>query len=192
MVIAMLDSGIHGDHPSFAEESDDGYIHTNPLGDGVFLGECDPNSEFYNPAVSCNNKLIGRYVFLDNNESPEDSSEDTVGHGSHVSSIAGGNLISEAPVVNIEGEDTGLTLEMSGVAPRANIIMIQVCTEFCTASDRVAAVEQIIMDGQADVINHSIGITVSVPLSLSPWEDSVDLAFFIRHRRRHHRRQFRR
>ncbi|GAB2191809.1 S8 family serine peptidase [Sessilibacter sp. MAH1] len=173
IVIGMMDSGINGDHPSFATIGADGYVHTNPLGDGVFLGECDPTSDLFNPEVVCTNKLIGRYLFIDANPT-EDSSEDTDGHGTHTSSTAGGNF-TRATVFDAEGSPTGLELNISGVAPHANIITFQVCAPGCATSDRVAAVEQIISDGLVDVINHSIGS--NTPINSSPWEDAMALSF---------------
>ncbi|MFT2090944.1 S8 family serine peptidase [Paraglaciecola sp. 2405UD69-4] len=173
IVIGILDSGINGDHPSFAAVGSDDYEHVNPLGEGVYLGECDPGSDDYNALSVCNSKLIGRYLFIDATPT-EDSSEDTDGHGSHVASTAGGNFLS-APVLDAEGNESGLNIEISGVAPHANIIAFQVCAPSCFASDRVAAVEQAILDGQVDVLNHSIGS--STPVTIDPWTDSVDLAF---------------
>ncbi|MDP5131833.1 MAG: S8 family serine peptidase, partial [Paraglaciecola sp.] len=173
IVIGILDSGINGDHPSFAAVGGDGYQHTNPLGEGNYLGECDPSNAKYNPAIPCNSKLIGRYLFIDSTPTETDS-EDSDGHGSHVASTAGGNIIG-APVFDAEGNPTGLDLNISGVAPHANIIAFQVCAPSCFASDRVAAIEQAILDGQVDVINHSIGS--NTPVTINPWTDAVDLAF---------------
>ncbi|WP_317931898.1 S8 family serine peptidase [Halioxenophilus sp. WMMB6] len=173
VVIGVMDSGINGDHPSFAAVGGDGYEPVNPLGDGVFLGECDPGSPQYNPAIECNNKLIGRYLFIDATPTETDS-EDTDGHGSHTASTAGGNF-TEAPVFDAEGTPLGLTLEISGVAPHANIVALQVCAPSCFTSDRIAALDQILLDGVVDVINHSIGS--NVPVNISPWEDAMALAW---------------
>jgi hypothetical protein len=171
MVLGILDSGINGDHPSFAATGGDGYEHVNPLGDGVFKGECDPGSPDFNAAVECNNKLIGRYLFIDATPT-ETSSEDTDGHGTHTASTAGGNHV-DAPVFDAEGNPTGLDVSISGVAPHANIMAFQVCAPSCFTSDRIAAVDQIILDGLVDVINHSIGS--STPINSSPWDDSGQL-----------------
>lgn len=174
IVIAIMDSGINGDHPSFAGVSDDGYVHVNPLGEGNYLGICDPAFADFDPAVECNSKLIGRYSFLDANSS-SGNSEDLDGHGTHVASTAGGNPIS-APVLDAEGKSIGLDIEISGVAPRANIIALEVCgDDGCFTSDRIAALDQIIADGVVDVINHSIGS--NVPVNISPWEDAMSLAW---------------
>ena len=174
MVVGILDTGINGYHPSFAEIGGDGYVHVNPLGEGVFLGECDQSNSQFNPAIACNNKLIGRYVFLDNRIADPNDSEDVEGHGSHVTSIAAGNFV-EAPFFNGELDPSGLTVNISGVAPHANIVIARVCNDGCSSNDRVAAVEQMIADGVVDVINHSIGS--SVPVTFSPWENAVEQAF---------------
>ncbi len=41
LIIGMIDTGINGDHPSFADIGGDGYNHTNPFGAGNYLGWCD-------------------------------------------------------------------------------------------------------------------------------------------------------
>lgn len=174
IVIAIMDTGINGDHPSFAEQADDGYVHTNPLGAGNYLGVCNPTDANYDATVECNSKLIGRYSFLDASVS-DGNSEDVDGHGSHVASTAGGNPVT-APVFDAEGTYIGLDIDISGVAPRANIIALEVCgDDGCFASDRLAALDQIIADGVVDVINHSIGSTT--PINSSPWEDAMSLAW---------------
>lgn len=178
VVVGILDSGINGDHPSFAEVGGDGYEHVNPLGDGVFLGECDPGSPDYTPDVECNNKLIGRYLFIDATPT-EDNSEDTDGHGSHTASTAGGNVLDNVPVVDAEANPTGLEVAISGVAPHANIVAFQVCAPSCFSSDTVAAVDQAILDGVVDVINYSIGS--NTPVTIDPWTSSTDLAFLAAH-----------
>ena len=58
VVVAVLDTGINSDHPSFADVGGDGYDHTNPLGADVYLGECAVEAE-----VRCNDKLIGIYSY---------------------------------------------------------------------------------------------------------------------------------
>ena len=58
LVIAVLDSGINSDHPSFAAVGGDGYVHTNPLGSGNYLpgSYCDTVDPTF-----CNDKLIGAW-----------------------------------------------------------------------------------------------------------------------------------
>jgi subtilisin family serine protease len=169
VVIGILDTGINGTHASFANPGPvDGHAYTNPLGDGVFLGRCDlhPSHPDYYP--HCNNKLIGAYSF-----SGDDDPEDEDGHGSHVASTAAGNLLTVfAPVVNTV--NPSLVYDISGVARHANLVMYEVCAPhpvLCTNSARVAAVDQAILNGVVDVLNHSIDN------GGSPWTNVVSEAF---------------
>ena len=173
LIFGDLDTGInHGNH-SFAAVGDDGYVHVNPYGDGVFLGECN---DF--PGL-CNNKLIGSYYFLADSGgtdpiTPEGDpiSKDTDGHGSHTASTAAGNQNDQATVYNVLGGNSGFSFgRISGMAPHANIIAYKVCAPSCGSGDRIAATEQAIQDG-VNVLNHSIGSG-----SQSPWEEDVAVAF---------------
>lgn len=193
IVIGIIDSGINTDHPSFAEVSGDGYLHTNPLGNGVYLGDCAGNfSEL------CNNKLIGVYSYpqitgdySDTNVFPPNlprNGEDYGGHGSHVASIAAGNVLRNVDeVFPTEGEErssgtpTGFTFaQISGVAPRANIISYQVCYggtkdredtyADCLDSPILQAIDDAIRDN-VDVINYSISG------GGDPWSDLTEQAF---------------
>jgi uncharacterized repeat protein (TIGR01451 family) len=173
MLVGIIDTGINHLHPSFAAVGQDGYVHTNPYGDGVFRGECN---DF--PGL-CNNKLIGAYYYLqahggtDPLTPPGDpNTKDTDGHGSHTASTAAGNVVIDPPFLDVFGNDTGVTLgTISGVAPHANIIAYKVCAPDCGAADRVQAVEQAIQDG-VDAINHSIGTGPG-----NPWYEPVAVAF---------------
>ena len=159
VIIGIMDSGFNHDHPSFAEEAQDGYIHTNPYGDGVFVGVCsDPDADDFEDV--CNNKLIGAYSIAADSTSAEDTAAS--GHGSHVGSTAGGN-----PVTT---EVSGVTVDITGVAPRANLINYKVCEPLCSTASRVAAVNFAIDDG-VNVLNHSIGN------GEPPWASAVSLAF---------------
>ncbi|MBB5209465.1 choice-of-anchor J domain-containing protein [Chiayiivirga flava] len=153
VIVGIIDSGVNHDHPSFAQVASDGYVHINPNGDGVFLGDC-----LTDVSLTCNNKLFGSYDFHPTSA----SAEDTDGHGSHVASTAAGNPV--ATTYN------GLSVNITGVAPRANIINYKVCSPTCPQSSSAAAVDQAITDG-ANVLNFSISG------SDSPWNDFVDLAF---------------
>ena len=120
IVIAVLDTGINSDHPSYADIGGDGFDHTNPLGEGNFIpgSYCDAMAPSF-----CNDKLIGAWSFVPsdpNFPSPEDSD----GHGSHTSSTAGGNKTPDATLV---APTTQITRDISGVAPHANLIMYDVC-----------------------------------------------------------------
>ncbi len=183
MVVGILDSGINQGHPSFAEVGGDGYgaggeyAATNPFGAGNFAG--GPRDDCTNFTGLCNNKLIGSHAFIDQwggvdqYAPPTDPvSKDTDGHGSHVASTAAGNVIVDPPLLDADGNPSGLTLgTVSGVAPHAHIIAYKVCAPSCFGSDIALAIDQAILDG-ADALNHSIGAA-----SGSPWNDLKSLAF---------------
>lgn len=158
VVIGIVDSGINMDHPSFADVGGDGYNHTNPRGPGNYVGRCDPSNSDYDPALVCNDKLIGVWSFPDWNSSPEDER----GHGSQVASLAAGNYV-QVPVT------ASLVRTISGVAPHANLIAYDACDSggYCYASDVVAAIDQAVDDG-VDVLNVSFAGNSS-----DPWTDSV-------------------
>lgn len=176
VVVGIIDSGINFGSPSFAAtDPNDGYVHTNPNGTGVFLGTCLAGQV---DAGRCNDKLIGGYDFVcgapgnqcgQPNIREEPGFGDTSGHGSHTASTAAGN--NRTQVFN------GATVTFSGVAPRANVIAYDVCYTntstgqgLCPGVSSAAAVNQAIQDG-VDVINFSIGGGVS------PWNDAVSVAF---------------
>lgn len=193
VVVGIIDSGINTDHRSFADISDDGFDHTNPLGSGVYLGDCA--GEF---AALCNDKLIGVYsypvitgTYDDTDVFPVDlpkNGEDYGGHGTHVASTAIGNILLNVPeslpesgAEDSSGIETGFVYDrISGVAPRANVISYQVCWGGrsdagdtygdCTGAAISAAIEDAIIDG-VDVVNYSIsGGGFS-------WGSSTELAF---------------
>ncbi|GAA5193354.1 S8 family serine peptidase [Ferrimonas gelatinilytica] len=204
IVVGVLDTGINTDHPSFSDTPADGYTFTNPLGEGVYLGDCE-NDEFVS---MCNDKLIGvrsyeviTDSYWDAAFQPEQpwwnitdpkrpaNGEDYDGHGSHTASTAAGNTLYDVDYLvpefteQSDGLATGLKLPMvSGVAPRANVIMYQVCfpgdgsytTEYtgCPGSALMAGIEDAIADG-VDVINYSIGTTFGA----FPWESPIEMAF---------------
>lgn len=163
VVIGVLDSGINMGHPSFSDVTIDGYVYTNPLGSGSYLGWCDPTHPDHDPSYVCNDKLIGAWDFADavSGGTESDGPVDGNSHGSHVASIAAGNTRVWPPV--------------SGVAPRAQLIAYDVCyppgpsVQTCPSSAIAAAIDQAVADG-VDVLNMSIGG------GLSPWAEPVALA----------------
>jgi subtilisin family serine protease len=177
MVAAILDSGINFGSPSFAAvDPVDGYAHVNPLGTGNYLGTCQVGAV---DEGRCNDKLIGGYDFVC--EAPgftcgnpsyreEPGFGDTNSHGTHVASTVAGNR----RVVGISGAQAAI----SGVAPRAGIVAFDICYTnlstgqgLCPNVSAVAAIDQIVIDGVADVINYSIGG------GAQPWGEAVSLAF---------------
>jgi subtilisin family serine protease len=158
VVIGIIDGGINPDHPSFAATASDGYSHSNPY--GSFKGLCASN-----PA-RCNNKLVGIYDFTDEGTQGIDGN----GHGTHVASTAVGNPLT-APF-------QGITYQVSGVAPRANIISYKACVkdnpntpeendDVCFSDDLLAAIDQSVADG-VDIVNYSIGGTTPC----TPWPNA--------------------
>lgn len=96
VVVGVIDTGIDPWNPSFAVAGSDGYTHTNPLGEGHYLGVCDPSNTAppsgvvaYDPTFPCNSKLIGVWGYKAVAPSPRD----TEGHGSHTASTAAGNIV---------------------------------------------------------------------------------------------------
>lgn len=152
VIIGVLDTGINHDHPSFADVGGDGYDHTNPYGSGVYKGVCQSN-----PSL-CNDKLVGMYDYTGA------GTEDQDGHGSHTASIAAGNFLYDA---TLQEPTITFQVDISGVAPHANIISYRVCNGGCYASYAASAVDQAVADG-VDVINYSIGGSTSY----SPWNSS--------------------
>jgi subtilisin family serine protease len=173
VVIGFVDTGINAAHISFSDpgESGGGWDHLNPYGGQ--LGLCS------DPAVECNDKLVGVYDFVTNLGTTEVDEEynmglDNDGHGSHVASIAAGNRLQ----LTING-----TIErvISGVAPNANIVTYRACyigdpddtdDDGCHEDFLTDAIEQAVVDG-VDVINYSVG----TPTVDSPWVDNVAEAF---------------
>lgn len=161
VVVGIIDSGIAWSHASFADVAADGHNHVNPR--GRRFGICNEAST----AGRCNDKLIGIYDFTE--EGVRDGT-DVDGHGTHVAGIAVGNpLTYDLPATTV-----GVTLQLSGVAPRASLISYKACSydrnadrTLCPFSDTNAALDQAIADG-VDVINFSIGGPPT-----SPWNSTT-------------------
>jgi len=164
VIIGLIDTGINWEHPFFDELAGDGFRHQNPL--GMQLGECS------NAMVECNDKLIGVYDFT---EEGDGIGRDLAGHGSHVASTAAGNPLQGQ--ITLPGDTAGNSLQLSGIAPRANLISYKACFAEnpddpggdqpggCEGSAIVDAIDQAMIDG-VDVLNISLGGTAS----FSPWQ----------------------
>jgi subtilisin family serine protease len=177
VVIGVIDSGINWDHPSFQDTGDgsppgstSAHDHENPY--GRVLGLCAEAGD-----DRCNDKLVGIYDFVEDDPDTEVVEEfndgaDNGSHGAHTAGTAAGN-----PVGITLG---GAPVQLSGVAPNANIISYRVCYEgdpddsdddACQFSAILRAVDQAIADG-VDVINHSIGGD-----AFDPWRVGDSMAF---------------
>jgi Subtilase family/PA domain len=172
VVVGLLDTGIWPELPSFSDPDPFGKPYPPPPATWTgthcdFSGGANPG-----PAFTCNNKLIGAQRFMSTYDAvagllPTEftSARDDDGHGSHTSSTAAGNAGALATL-------TGVPLhEVSGVAPRAHVVMYKVCGhDGCYTSDSVAAINEAIADG-VDVLNFSISG------GRDPYSDAVSLAF---------------
>jgi len=186
IVIAVIDTGIWPEHPSFADvktpqKGNRGKKIPYDTAPNFTPSGCDFGNMAANPEdmdFSCNNKLLAARCYNNGFSSgPDDtnpcggdgsftggfefqSARDVDGHGSHTASTAGGNNGVQA---FIGGEELG---EVSGIAPRARIAVYKDCwdgpdqttttDDGCASSDSAAAIDQAAADG-ADVINFSIG-----------------------------------
>jgi uncharacterized repeat protein (TIGR01451 family) len=174
VIVGVLDTGIWPEHPSFSDPDPSGKPYSAPPATSdsharaCQFGSAVPGDV----AFTCNNKLIGAQRFMSTYESVNallpgefTSARDDDGHGTHTSSTAAGNA---GVAASIFGVDRGI---ISGIAPRAHVIMYKVCGVVgCYTSDSAAAVQQAIEDG-VNVINFSISG------GASPYSDLVELAF---------------
>ena len=185
VIVAMLDTGIWPESPSFADRLDAGQVPTfDPSGTLAYgappagwHGSCQSGEGF--TAADCNNKLIGAQYFdatfvssgktihWTEFKSPRDSIGGNLGHGghgTHTSSTSAGN---NGVPFTIAGINMGA---ISGMAPRARVAMYKVCWSYvdttvppdptgalnsCFTGDSVAAIEKAVVDG-VNVINYSI------------------------------------
>ncbi|KAM3410040.1 hypothetical protein ACQJBY_002349 [Aegilops geniculata] len=144
VIIGVLDTGIYAEHPSF----DDSGIPPPP---SKWKGSC-------HGAARCNNKLVGAKF---HNFNANDSGDDT-GHGTHTSSTAAGNFVSDASAHGL-GRGTA-----AGIAPHAHLAMYRVCTILgCAASDIVAGLDEAVKDG-VDVLSLSLGPFYDVSFTDDP------------------------
>lgn len=203
IVIGIVDSGVWPENPAFADRVDGAGKPVFSGGTQVYgpppatwSGGCVAG-EGFNPAVHCNNKLIGAQYFnsvwLSQNAaskhwtefySPRDSVAGATGHGghgSHTASTAGGNAGNDATLSGPVPVPLG---PASGMAPRARIAAYKVCftkidpaatdgtgsSNSCYTGDSVSAIDKAVADG-VNVINYSIsGSQTSV-------NDPVEQAF---------------
>ncbi|EDP99272.1 S8 family serine peptidase [Shewanella benthica] len=175
IIVGIIDTGISAFNPSFADIGGDEYDHTNPLGEGIYLGHC-AEAEL---AHYCNDKLIGIWAHegVMDDYIPEGDDRigiDHNGHGSHTASTTAGNVVNNVPIYNAMGDVAEFTFgQISGVAPHANIVSYQVCAADagCWSDITALAVEHAIENG-VQVLNYSVGGGAS-----NPWYDTDAQAF---------------
>ncbi|KAK9113271.1 hypothetical protein Scep_020790 [Stephania cephalantha] len=146
-IIGILDTGIWPESESFGDK-DMGPIPSR------WKGVCMESSDFR--ASDCNRKLIGARYYNDSSPSrvvvhEGDTPRDSIGHGTHTASTAGGRSIAGA---SYYGLATGTA---KGGSTRARIAVYRVCTNIgCRASAILAAFDDAIADG-VDVLSLSLG-----------------------------------
>ncbi|KAL3616567.1 hypothetical protein CASFOL_039957 [Castilleja foliolosa] len=151
VIIGQVDTGIWPEHKSF----DDRGLSPVP---SRWKGKCQAGTKF--TSSNCNRKLIGAAAFFKayesengriNETSDYRSARDSLGHGTHTASTAGGNLVGGA---NMFGLANGTA---AGMRYTARIAAYKACyEEGCFDSDILAAMEQAVKDG-VDVLSISIG-----------------------------------
>ncbi|CAN0855726.1 Subtilisin-like protease SBT5.3 [Linum grandiflorum] len=155
VIIANLDTGVWPESPSF------NCSETLDAVPSRWKGGCDASG-----GLKCNRKLIGARFFNKGNKAAKghddlDASEsfsarDTVGHGTHTLSTAGGCSV---PGANLLGSANGTA---KGGSPRARIASYKVCWPGCYAADILAAFDAAIQDG-VDILSLSLGSSTSRP-----------------------------
>ena len=153
VVIGVIDSGYNSQSPSFQAIDANGYRIIDPLGHGMFLGQCHVAGI---SLAGCNDKVIGVYDEVGLFANLSDwvySVEDPLGHGSHTASTAAG----DRRMATL----SGYTTAMSGVAPHANLVIYRACDQYtgCGYGPIIASIDQAIADGVVDALNFSIANT---------------------------------
>jgi subtilisin family serine protease len=144
LIIAMLDTGIDPNHPSFANDASCGHGGTQP---NKLLSFLDCSST--DPSGLCNGP----------------NPVDTNGHGTHTASTAGGNTV--GPSASPPPEPPPPFTEISGVAPCASIRAYKVCpTNQCPDADIQAGMDSVLLHGDVSVMNFSISG------GIDPWVDN--------------------
>ena len=129
VIIAMLDTGIDVNHPSFANDPACGHGTTEPP---KLISALDCSST--DPSGLCNG--------------PDPS--DQVEHGTHTSSTSGGNTVGT-------NATPPPFLPISGVAPCASIRAYKVCpTDNCPDADIEAGVDSVLLHGDCKIMSFSI------------------------------------
>ncbi len=175
VVIAVIDSGLWPESPSFAGTPG---LGARPR---KFAGTCQSGAEW--PTETCNRKVVGARWFVDgfgpdNIRSSEYlSARDENGHGTQVASVAAGNA---QVSVRAAGERFGT---LTGVAPQSRLAVYKACwtapdpdDDGCSAADVVTAIDQATADG-VDVLNLSVAGSAHSSQSGQPSQPGPDNSF---------------
>ena len=165
MKIAILDTGLDLDHPSFAAApaADENSLTVEDIAAVLEdlnaydrMGGSVSAEELYN-----SEKIPFVFNYADSNLTGDHSRDDQGDHGSHVAGIAAANA-------NVEGTD------VVGMAPDAQVIVMKVfgATRAGAADDLVAALEDAMLLG-CDVANLSLGSTAG----FSSADNELDLIY---------------
>ncbi|KAI9114251.1 hypothetical protein K1719_014901 [Acacia pycnantha] len=159
VIIGSIDTGVWPESRSFRDK---GYGPIPKKWHGGSRCELFRSSSLFNKTL-CNRKIIGARTFFRGYEtkhgslsqSTRISARDTVGHGTHTLSTAGGDFV---PAVSVLRNGNGTA---KGGSPRARLAVYKVCwghdnSEDCTDEDLLRAFDQAIDDG-VDVLSVSIG-----------------------------------
>ncbi|KAJ3685507.1 hypothetical protein LUZ61_014671 [Rhynchospora tenuis] len=151
VVVGVLDTGVWPERKSY-DDSGFGPVPAN------WKGTCQTGKDFN--SSSCNRKLIGAQFFSKGYEAsmgPIDetkesrSPRDNDGHGTHTSSTAAGNPVSDASLL---GYASGTA---RGMAAKARVAVYKVCwAGGCFSSDILAGMEAAVSDG-CHVMSLSLG-----------------------------------
>ncbi|XP_027124680.1 subtilisin-like protease SBT1.4 [Coffea eugenioides] len=158
VIVAVLDTGIWPEHPSFSDEG-------LPPVPSSWKGVCETGPDF--PPASCNKKIIGArayykgyeaYLGMSLQEAGESKSpRDSEGHGTHTASTAAGSVVKNASLYEYARG------EARGMAIKARVAAYKICwTAGCFDSDILAAMDQAIDDG-VHVISLSVGANGYAP-----------------------------
>ena len=167
MKIAIIDTGLDLDHPSFAAlssemvDSNENYLSIEDI-DAVLE---DLNAYQYRSTIQAKNlyrstKVPYAFNYVDSNMTADHSSDDQGDHGTHVAGIAAANKTEGTSVV--------------GMAPDAQLIIMKVfgAAGGAYTDDIVAALEDAMTLG-CDVVNASLGSPAGFSQSGADWVEEV-------------------